>query len=255
MIIKTFSRTSPNMQNIVHYIADKDKAHEQPLQIYRNLPSAEIENITQAFEENLSFQTPQNKLTAYHDILSFHPLDVPQLSHDIIHDLVQQYITLRAPKSLWFGQLHTDQEHPHVHLLLSGNEYHSRKASRMGRPAFYQLRVDLEQYQQEHFPQLTHSLIYTRMKTFGQERNQQLQHQLTTLLYPLYEQALTQNAFFTALQNIPQLLLQPPEKVIWKGQPFQLKDLGIDLHLFQQLEQLHRLPHFSPPDQSRSIER
>lgn len=255
MIIKTFSRTSPSMQDIVHYIADPNKTQEQPLRVYRNVPSMDIENIIDTFEQNLTFQTPQNKLTAYHDILSFHPSDVPLLSQDIIYELVQHYIMLRAPKSLWFGQLHTDQEHPHVHLLLSGNEYHARKASRISRPEFYQLRVDLEHYQQEHFPQLTHSLIYTRMKTFDQERNQQVQSQLTAILHPMYEQAQTQTAFVKALEEIPQLQFQPPEKITWKEQTFHFKDLGIDLALFKQLELLHSLSYFNSLDQSHSLER
>lgn len=255
MIIKTFSRTNLNMQDIIHYIADTNKAQEQPLRMYRNVPSMDLKPIAQAFEENLTFQTPQNKLTAYHDILSFHPSDVSQLSQDIIHDLVQHYITLRAPKSLWFGQLHIDQDHPHVHLLLSGNEYQSQKASRISRPAFYQLRVDLEHYQQQHFPQLTHSLIYARMKTFNQERNQQVQSQLAAILHPVYEQAQTQTAFVKALEEIPQLQFQPPEKITWKGHTFHFKDLGIDIELFKQLELLHSLSYFNPLDQSRSIER
>lgn len=237
MIIKTFSRTSPQMRPIIHYIADKEKTENNPVRVYRNVPSMDLDCIANAFEDNLQFQTRQNKLTAYHDILSFHPQDRARLSNNTIHDLVQQYIHRRAPRSLWFGQLHTDQKHLHFHLLLSGNEYQSRRASRMDRSAFYQLRVDLEQYQQEHFPELTHSLHYDKMRSYPL-------HLLYSRLRPIYEQAHSKTEFWTeaqiGLKN--RALVDPKTRTItYLNRSYSLADIGIDLSIFDRLEALQQI--------------
>lgn len=225
------------MGAIIHYIADQEKATDQPLRMYHNTPSMDLDAVTQAFTNNLQFQTPQNRLTAYHDILSFHPHDQLRLSRDMIHDLVQHYIKLRAPQSLWFGQLHTDQNHPHFHLLLSGNEYHSRRASRMSRPAFYQLRVDMERYQQEQFPALRFSQHYHKMRDYPI-------HLLYSRLAPIYEQASSKADFWTdaqkALEN--KALIDPVHQAImYLNRRYTLADIGIDLSIFDRMEQLERI--------------
>lgn len=241
MIIKTFSRTSPSMQDIVHYIADKDKAEERPLLFYRNVPAPDLQSIIHAFEDNLTFQTAQNTITAYHNILSFHPSDVPHLSPDALYALVQQYIALRAPKSLWFGQLHSDQTHPHVHLLLSGNEYQSRKASRLSRPDFYQLRVDIEQYQKERFPELVHSLHYEKMRMYPL-------HLLYSRLASAYEQAQSKQEFWDMAHSIlkDKARVEPNKhQISYLGKTYSLADIGIDLDLFERLQELQHIRQLS----------
>jgi hypothetical protein len=242
MIIKTFSRTNSHMQDIVNYIADKDKADEHPLRLYRNVPAIDTTAIAEAFEANLNFQTAQNKIAAYHNILSFHPYDVPRLNQDIIRALVQRYIQLRAPESIWFGQLHTDQVHPHVHLLLSGNAYRSRKASRISRPVFYQLRIDLEQYQQECFPELIHSLQYEKMRNYPL-------HLLYSRLHPVYEQATTKEAFWDRAQTVLQgkaQVLPDKQQILYLNRLYTPAEVGLDLHIFDRLQALEQIRRRSP---------
>lgn len=250
MIIKSFSRTSPDMGEIIRYITDEMKEAEKPLSIYHNLFSHDINDIINAFEDNLLYQGNRNKNTAYHIILSWHPKDNDRITRKAVYDLTQKYIQLRAPKSLWFGALHADQLHPHMHLLLSGNELQSPKASSIRRKDFYRIRTEIEEYQKEQFPELVHSLHY------GHYRDYPLRF-LRQKLLPAYEYAQSKETFYSLANDAlnGRATLDPQSlSALYQGRAYPLADIGIDLDLFDQLQQLRDIRKKSHErDRERSL--
>lgn len=238
MIIKTFSRKSTDFTSIIHYIANEHKAQSTPLRFHYHLPSTNLDVIIQAFQENLSYQAPRkNGNIAYHSILSFHEKDQTNLSKKVIIDLVHQYIKLRGMNTLYFGQLHQDQDHPHIHLLHTANQYKSSKATRLSRTNFYQLRADLEAYQVLNYPQLQHSLVYQQMQEFPIQ-------QMQKSLLPIYEKAQSLLEFKQLFEDHfkEKAFLDLEFQLIQiRDRQYNLIDLGVDLSIFDRLAQLQAL--------------
>lgn len=238
MIIKTFARKSPNFPQLIHYITQDRPHNQQPLRFFQCLPSQEIASIIQAFQENDSYRIPRkNGNACYHSILSFHTLDNAFITPNILYDLIRQYIQLRAPHTPCFAQSHHDKEHVHIHVLIAGNQYKSTQTTRQSRKEFYQLRVTLEQYQQKHYPQLQHSLVYERMRTFPKRKLQQ------TLLRA-YDKAENEVQFFQFLHRALPNMLSIDKKhqlLSYQNQHYNFSDFGIDLELFKRLQELHQI--------------
>ena len=237
MILKSFSRTSRNMGDIISYITHEPKAGPDPLRISHNVLSQDTQALMQAFEDNLHTQNSRTSITAYHTVMSWHPKDAPHVTREAVYELARHYIRLRAPRALWFGQLHTDQAHPHMHLLCSGNEIASSKATSIRRPRFYSIRTQLEHYQKERFPALVHSLQYGHFRDYPQRF---LRHRLL----PVYEHAQTKDAFYTLAQSVlmGRATIDPATAAaLYQGTQYPLADLGIDLDLFDRLARLTQI--------------
>lgn len=238
MIIKTFSRKSPNFAQLIHYITQDRPHNQQPIRFFQCLPSQNIEHIIQAFQENDQYRIfRKNGNACYHSILSFHALDSSLITAEMLYDLTSQYLQLRAPHTPCFAQSHHDKDHVHVHALISGNKYRSSITTRQSRKEFYQLRVSLEQYQERQYPELKHSLVYERMKEFPKRQLQQV-------LLQAYDKAERQEQFFQFLHKaLPNSLFidQQNKLLSYQKQTYQFSDFGIDLRLFDRLQELHHI--------------
>lgn len=122
----------------------------------------DIEGITQAFKDNDTFRSHRkNGVVQYHEIISFSPEDRVVLTRDpgILMDMARKYLDIRAPNSMAIARPHFDEEHIHVHLMISGNQFQSKETSRISRMAFDRVKQQLNEYQLNQYPELSNSVV------------------------------------------------------------------------------------------------
>lgn len=164
MIIKVVTHRPKKdlFRRLVEYIyTDKGRATDiNSFSFFNNLSSYTPEGIIQEFEKNDTYRKQRsNGVALHHCILSFSPEDSKHLTHEILQDLAYKFIELRGAKSIAFGRVHNSDGHQHIHLIFSGNEYQSNKSMRMDKKEFQKIHRELEEYQQEKYPQLSHSIV------------------------------------------------------------------------------------------------
>lgn len=177
MIIKNLSRKSGSGQ-LINYIfryilKDEKQALESPFIIRHNVRSKDIQGYIREFKENAKYRknTRKNQVAIHHTILSWSNKDREGLTPEKIKKMARQYMSLRGLNNLYVGTIHTDRDHIHLHLAMSATEI-SGKTSRISKSDFANLKLSLDAYQREQFPELEHSLSdHGKAKTVVLEPN------------------------------------------------------------------------------------
>lgn len=149
---------------IDHYISKNNAAAKQnkiaPIVIKNNIRARSVNGYIREFEANEKFRlhTRKDSVLAFHTILSFSALDSKHLDAKVLKDIAEHYISLRAEQSLVVGAVHRDRDHTHIHLIQSGVQYCTGVSNRISRQQFQELKVAMQEYQKEKYPQLVHSM-------------------------------------------------------------------------------------------------
>lgn len=170
MIIKSnrIHETNSFGQKIDYILSDKGRAKEiDSFEIYQNIRHPNRDGAVKAFQENDVYRKEnadkkkiKNSVVCYHDILSFHLKDKQHLDQTILRDLTEQYIQIRCPNAVVFAKPHLHNKNLHVHILVSGSDYKSKKVTRLSDAKWNKVRRDIEKYQKTNYPELEHSLVY-----------------------------------------------------------------------------------------------
>lgn len=172
MLIKTLRcHEAKGTNRLVDYIiSDKERIQniKDTFFIAHNMYGDEAEHFKEAFNANEQYRKKRKRgVVAYHEILSFSPLD--NISLKELEVLSLKYIELRAPDALVLAKPHIEDGHYHVHFLISGTACCSSKVMRLDDKAFKALRKDMELYQLRKYPHLSNSIVYLTAKE--QERS------------------------------------------------------------------------------------
>lgn len=131
----------------------------------------DLSAVNREFRANARHCPPRkNGVMLYHEILSIAKDNRYSVTPEILTDLAQKYIALRACEALVFGTIHFDEKNPHVHLMISGNLAHRPEKLRLSKLEFDQVKRDLETYQKEKYPFLTHSLVFEQGRGRGEQK-------------------------------------------------------------------------------------
>jgi hypothetical protein len=173
MVIKSLSRKS-NSGQLIKYIfryilnPEKQKSHaqlksnskdEKPFIIRHNVRSRDIAGMIREFKENNAnkIHKYKNGTSINHVIISFGPEDTGKITDMMLRDLTKKFIQLRSPNSMFSGSKHVDRKHVHLHLAMSSCQLNGL-SNRISKQAFADLKVALQEYQQQRYPDLIHSL-------------------------------------------------------------------------------------------------
>jgi hypothetical protein len=203
--------------------------------------------------EELRINRRKNNVVLYMDILSFHPKDAQRLNNEKLFQITLKYLSLRAPKSIAVATVHRNEKHhTHLHIVFSGVEYKTGKSIRISKEDFRQkVKLPMEKYQQDIFPELTLSKIRHEKSIFPKkeqkkqvekimEANDQVsekQHFLL-LLQEVFKTAKSQEDFYQKLQQRGLTLYSRNGKITGiKGmRKFRFKSLGYTPKILQSLE-------------------
>ena len=167
MIIKSLSRKGPSFAQLISYI-DQGSTDKDPIFARNIYASRQSKWTAQQFLENHSLlPARKNGNSLYHEIIALKPQ--PGLTKDqmrsILIKLAERYVSLRGPKQLTYGRVHTDTDNPHIHLMSSSNELFRKLRVRHSRAAYRQIQIEVERYGKAEFPELNLPDIYDRPRT------------------------------------------------------------------------------------------
>jgi hypothetical protein len=163
MIIKSLSRKS-NSAQLVKYLFQRQykvlSEKKSNFTIRHNLRSNNIESWIKEFHENEAFRLHRRKdnVELFHTIISFSGKDRNLITPEKLKDIAQKYISLRGEDSLYLGTAHVDRDHIHLHIIMSGTKYRTGVANRITRENFRDIKLQMDSYQREKYPELKHSL-------------------------------------------------------------------------------------------------
>lgn len=174
MLIKILSRKNKSFRSLLDYIGREPDGQ----QFYWNLPhNATSEILEKEFSQNDTYRSKRAKNRMYHHILSFSAKDKKVITPELLENVLQEYIYKSGLENhLAFGNVHTDKDHIHWHLMSSQNAFHSKKGFRLSKTELKNLQIQMEEFTREKFPELKHSYAYTgkRNRTLGLESSKVL---------------------------------------------------------------------------------
>ncbi len=162
MIIKLLSRHSPSYGGLIDYLLKEGKGGDDktPEPLLHNFRGTNKNEWVKELCQNEAFRKNPRKGQIYfqHAILSFNNLDSQNLTPEILKDLTQKFIELRGKDGMYLTAQHNDRDHLHIHCLISGLKFKTGKAFRLPKDKLKDLKVQLQNYQIEKYPELKNSL-------------------------------------------------------------------------------------------------
>ena len=257
MIIKSKSyKTTRSFTSVLNYIfRENEKDNGFVVTKFIKGKGLSVEELGQQLLHNEQFRLNKrkNNVLLYMDILSFHPRDAERLTNDKLHQIALKYLSLRAPKSIAIATVHKNEKnHVHLHICFSGVEYKTGKSIRITKEDFQKLKLEMEKYQQEVFPELILSKIKHEksivpkkqllkenekiLESFGGISEKQ---QLLKILADVFTISKTQKDFHLKLQEKGLQLYSRNGTFagIQANRKFRFKTLGYTSEILQQLEQ------------------
>lgn len=171
MIIKTLSRRS-NGSQLIGYIfryvfaeeklnanAKAEKLPSSKFIVKHNVRGNSLGTFIKQFETNETFRIVRRKDSTliHHTVLSFSNKDTKHITDKLLKDIAQKFIAERGVNNLYVGTKHEDRNHIHLHIAVSGTQLNGR-SSRISKQQLHHIKLELDRYQQEKFPELVHSL-------------------------------------------------------------------------------------------------
>jgi hypothetical protein len=165
MIVKVKSHKRPSFRTLLNYMVNnKDRLFDtsgNSLLVTHNLRGNEIESWVKQFRRNEEFRLRRRIDSVYctHEILSWHRDDSSNITTAKLEKIARTYMKMRNPSGMYIAVPHFDRDHYHLHICASGIEYRTGKSMRLSKQAFAKLKVDIQEYQLEHYPEFSRSRV------------------------------------------------------------------------------------------------
>jgi hypothetical protein len=254
-ILKMLGRhTLSAFSQTLNYINQSQKQKGEP--VLHNLRSS-AENSMALVDEFLTNEAyrkvTSNRVYCYHSILSVSDLDQKAATPEVMEALIRKYFELRGD-ILAYAVAHYDTNTPHWHVLESGTYYRENKATGLRKVELQGLKLELEDFVKEHYPELEHSLVvhgkgreYTTEPEYqlGKRGEQSEREKLKQLVQEAYHTASSKQQFLETLQEHGYLHYernsdgQPTGLISESGRKFRFKTLGLDPEKIKALEKDH----------------
>lgn len=177
-LIKSLSRKSNAgqlityaLRYVTHEKAISKNTNDATLILRHNIRARSVPGYIREFKENESYRLYKRKdsVILFHDIISFAPQDKKNITHEILKDFSKKYVSLRGNNNLYLIVRHSEKEHEHLHCIISGVAL-SGYSARISKQQFKYIKIELNKFQQEKYPELAHSLIaHEKNKTKSKE--------------------------------------------------------------------------------------
>lgn len=111
-----------------------------------------------------------------HEIIAFAPEDNKHLTKEKLQDFIKFYFKHRSPRSIAVAGVHYEKS-VHIHFIHSGVGVDT-KSTRINRDDFKQFKIQLQKFQREKYPELSHSIVdhNRKSKSLKLQKSQKEQH-------------------------------------------------------------------------------
>lgn len=167
MIIKNLTRTKTGtgqlLKYLFKYISDEvktcDITKDDSLVIRHNVRSKSIQGFIDEFKKVSEYRTTRrtDQTLVHHTIISWSYQDAGKINNHMLHAMAKKYIELRGRSNLYIGAKHTDKQHVHLHIAMSGTQLNG-KSSRISKGEFAAIKLQMDKFQRKFFPELEYSL-------------------------------------------------------------------------------------------------
>src|SRR5436305_1546244 len=100
----------------------------------------------------------KDNVKAYHSIIAFSNKETTLINDEMLKDISDKFVSLWGANALYVGAVHRNTDSIHIHIVSSGTQLCTGLANRKSTQQFQELKVKLQEYQKEKYPQLIHSL-------------------------------------------------------------------------------------------------
>lgn len=231
-----------SFDRVIRYILQEQK--EQGVVIKHNIRGYHFTDWIRQFEDNENTyrsRRRKNSTILTHEIMSFAKEDAEHISYTVLEDLARKYIELRGVNGIYIALPHFDTQHYHIHFCVSGIEYRSRKTMRMSKKRFTETKMRIQEYQMEHYPELTKSVVwhgrgdkmYVRDGEYWVQKRGKRSRRgyVREILLKMLSTVLDIQDFRSILDTTELTLYERGGKVygvIYKGKKYRFKTLGLE---------------------------
>ena len=223
----------------------QDKDHK-PIVIRKNVRTRTLEKNVKEFEKNEALRQYKrvDGIQAYHTVISFNAKDREHINETVLKDIARQYIAVRGKDAMYIATVHYDKDHIHIHVAESGTKFMTGKANRMTKQQFRELKIAMQTYQKEKYPELKNSLPEhdkKQGKTYTSEKTRSNQKEaLQSILSNAYEKSKNTNEFLNAIKEMghePYYRNERLTGIKYDGEiKFRFSGLGYDKDKLEKLE-------------------
>ena len=253
MIVKIKTHKRATFKYMLGYMMnDKDRlrgSDGRSFVITHNMRGKSIDGWAEQFKENEKNRIRKRRKDGVyfnHEILSWHKNSTKHLSPEKLEKMIREYIKLRNPKSCYVACAHHDKNHVHVHICSSGID-RTGKAMRMSRQELLNLKKNIQQFQIDKFPELSHSVVRHGRKSKAITTDKEIQYKLRTgkqtkkeellsILNDCQKHSKNQEDFFARLKGCK---LQTYVRggriygVVFENRKYRFKTLGIEIEQYK----------------------
>ncbi|XPV67788.1 MAG: relaxase/mobilization nuclease domain-containing protein [Halarcobacter sp.] len=255
MIIKSMSRKSKSFSQLYDYLMREEQSFCFTRNAYSN-PKNKKELIKEFMQNSYYLKNARGKNYLYHELLSLEQNNLSiKRQKEILLDLADKFLKLRASNHIAFGVVHEDKQHIHLHLMLSANEIEGQKRVRLSKQELASIQATLEHYKNGKYLELSQSEFYQKRKDLSKmyQKEQEMKHRrnkqpkkemikeelekiFKTATSRKYLENYLKNRGFTLDKSRGQTI-----KIIYENKPYRLKTLGLEKEykeLEKRLEQI-----------------
>lgn len=245
-VVKILARHNPSYKSLINYILKEQ--NEKPQIITHNLHTNDPILTAREFLENESYRTTtrSDQVFLYHEIISFSNQDSQKIHPEMLEDLGRKYIEFRGNEGVFFGAVHNDRDHVHLHFCVSGTKLYTGKAMRLSKENLKELKINFENYQKQKYPELENSLCdhgkgkpYQKNKEYFINQRTTMKVKIEEIVKTCLEKADTQKEFLELLRENDihhyERKTGEPTGVVFENAKYRFTSLDMDMNRFRSL--------------------
>lgn len=156
IIIKSMSRKTASYSQLLQYI-NNGRIESDKFCLKHNIYSTQHYKIVREFLKNHeALKKRKNSNALYHEIISikYQKNYSKEELNNILLDIAEQYIKIRANNCLAYGVVHENKQGIHLHLAISSNELYSTKNHYYSKQDFRNIQKLINEYAYQKYPKL-----------------------------------------------------------------------------------------------------
>jgi len=253
MILKNLTRRS-NTGQLVNYLFKQEKDNKPKPILKHNLRSRTTKGWTKELDKNFDLRLNRRKdnIRLHHTIISFSNKDKKQINTELLKDITKKYIELRGKDNIYLASSHHDKEHIHLHIVMSSTKLITGESNRISRQEFRDLKLALDSFQKEKYPELINSLpahgksqklqlTDPELKLQDREGKLSQKHTLLESVQTVFDRSKSLDNFLSELKSEGYMSYIRGGKVYGiedeSGKHYRFKTLGIDLNKLEEKDQ------------------